>query len=141
MNPLSRPVVLDLLPLYLAGEVSDETRILIDAYLATDAELLAYVRANTSDQDPDRPSPVSVDALELRTVGRTRAVLARQRWLFGLAIGFTAIGLSVSVSIVNGRPAHAHLVLLDFPLPLGVCLVLAVLCWVAYSRLRRRTRL
>jgi anti-sigma factor RsiW len=141
MNPLSRHVVLDLLPLYLAGEVSDETRALVDAYLATDAELLAYVRANSSDREPDLSSPVSVDALELRTVSRTRAVLARQRWLFGLAIGFTTIGLSVSVAMVNGRPAHAHLVLLDFPLPLGVCLVMAVVCWAAYSRLRRRTRL
>ena len=36
---ISRNVIIDLLPLYLADEVSPETRNLIDKYLETDPEL------------------------------------------------------------------------------------------------------
>ena len=138
MSPLPRSVVLDLVPLYLAGEVSEETRVLIDDYLATDAKLSAYVRAHEADPGPGQPAGVSLDALELRTVSRTRAVLARQRWLFGLALGFTAVGLSTRITIVNGRPTGAHLVLLDSPVAFGLCLGIAALCWIGYAKSRNR---
>ena len=36
---ITRNVILDLLPLYAADEVSADTRILIDSYLETDPEL------------------------------------------------------------------------------------------------------
>jgi len=39
MSELTKEVVLDLLPLYLAGEVSPETSALIQKYLETDPEL------------------------------------------------------------------------------------------------------
>ena len=39
MMEIKRDVILDLLPLYMAGEVSDDTRVLIDEYLETDPEL------------------------------------------------------------------------------------------------------
>jgi hypothetical protein len=39
MNELPRNVILDLLPLYLAGEVSEDTAVLVKKYLETDLEL------------------------------------------------------------------------------------------------------
>lgn len=36
---ISRNVILDLLPLYIADEASPETRVLVEAYLDTDPEL------------------------------------------------------------------------------------------------------
>ena len=36
---ITRDVILDLLPLYLAGEASDDTRQLVEAYLQTDPKL------------------------------------------------------------------------------------------------------
>ena len=39
MSELTKEVVLDLLPLYLAGEVSPETSILIQKYLESDPEM------------------------------------------------------------------------------------------------------
>jgi len=37
---ITRNVILDLLPLYIANEVSDDTRILVEEYLKSDAELV-----------------------------------------------------------------------------------------------------
>ena len=36
---ITRDVILDLMPLYVAGEVSEATRKVVEAYLATDEEL------------------------------------------------------------------------------------------------------
>ncbi|CAG0947311.1 hypothetical protein ANRL1_03940 [Anaerolineae bacterium] len=40
---ISRNVILDLLPVYLAGEASEETRALIEEYLQSDKELAQMV--------------------------------------------------------------------------------------------------
>jgi len=39
MNEISKNVILDLLPLYLAGEVSEDTAALVKKYLESDSEL------------------------------------------------------------------------------------------------------
>jgi len=41
---ITRKVILDLLPLYLAGEVSPDTKKLVEQYLETDPELAGKVR-------------------------------------------------------------------------------------------------
>jgi hypothetical protein len=44
MNELTRDVILDLLPLYLAGEVSEDTARLVRKYLESDPELAEIVQ-------------------------------------------------------------------------------------------------
>ena len=39
MKSVTKNVILDLLPLYLAGDVSDDTRALVEDYLSRDPEL------------------------------------------------------------------------------------------------------
>jgi len=41
---IKREVILDLLPLYMADEVSEDTRSLVDAYLESDPELSALAK-------------------------------------------------------------------------------------------------
>jgi hypothetical protein len=43
---VTRKVIQDLLPLYLAGEVSEETRVLVETYLQNDPELAKIVEEN-----------------------------------------------------------------------------------------------
>ena len=47
---VTRDVILDLLPMYLADEVSEDTRILVDSYLEKDAKLAA-IAARYDEQD------------------------------------------------------------------------------------------
>ena len=124
MNNVPRHVVVDLLPVYLAGELSPATR----GFALAATEPAQHVEASVA-MSPD---------LEVRSVRRTRMILAWQRWLFGLAVGFTAIGLSITASLEHARVENVHLMVRDYPLPFGMCLVMALVCWVGYHRVRRR---
>lgn len=59
---ITRNVILDLLPLYQAGEVSSDTRALVEQYLETDQELANVAkRLEASETPKDVPAPVSHD--------------------------------------------------------------------------------
>ena len=59
---ITRNVILDLLPLYLAGEVSADTRALVEKYLETDLELANVAKQLASQEKPrDIPIPFTQD--------------------------------------------------------------------------------
>jgi anti-sigma factor RsiW len=133
---IPKEVILDLLPVYLAGEASPATRAWLEEYLTQDPELADRVRRQRTESF-DQALPPLPPELELRALRRTRRVMALQRWLFGLAIAFSAVALSLQVSF---PPFGFRLLLLEYPAQLGPCLVAGVACWTAYFMLRRRLR-
>ena len=59
---ITRDVVLDLLPLYLAGEVSDDSRILIERYLESDPALAKIAEQSAAiDLEKDVPVPLTTE--------------------------------------------------------------------------------
>lgn len=95
---VTRNVIQDLLPLYLAGEVSPETRKLVDEFLSQDATLAAEVERQKSDSlkqlftgGTHMSLPQDHDA---QTLTRTRSTIAQRSWMLGLAIAFTIFPLS-----------------------------------------------
>ena len=57
---ITRNVILDLLPLYLADEVSADTRALVEKYLETDPELANVAKESAAMELPeDIPIPLS----------------------------------------------------------------------------------
>jgi len=57
---VTRNVILDLLPLYLADEASADTRALVGEYLETDTELAEVARQSAAMESPeDIPIPLS----------------------------------------------------------------------------------
>ena len=59
---ITRNVILDLLPLYAANEVSADTRALIEKYLETDPELANIAKQlATMEKSDDIPVPLSQD--------------------------------------------------------------------------------
>jgi penicillin V acylase-like amidase (Ntn superfamily) len=57
---ITRNIILDLLPLYLANEVSADTRALIEKYLETDEELANVAKQLAGMEKPkDIPVPIS----------------------------------------------------------------------------------
>ena len=57
---ITRDVILDLLPLYLADEVSPDTRALVEKYLETDPELANVAKESAAMEiSEDIPVPVS----------------------------------------------------------------------------------
>jgi hypothetical protein len=133
---LSRDVILDLMPLYLAGEASPGTRLLIDECLSKDPEFARWVKERRA-QTFDGVGKSEARDLDLSTLHRTRRRLSQQRWLFGLGWFFLALASSFEFTNRGSRIIEFHFLARDHPLLGGGCLVLVVACWTAYSMLRR----
>ncbi|KPK93638.1 MAG: hypothetical protein AMJ88_07320 [Anaerolineae bacterium SM23_ 63] len=56
---IPRSIVIDLLPLYLAGEVSQETRELVEQYLQTDPEIAVLADKSVIELPRDVPIPLT----------------------------------------------------------------------------------
>ncbi len=137
---VTREVILDLLPVYLAGEASPATRAFVEEYLKQDPELAQRIRLQWAENFAKAaPSGLPPD-LELRSLSRTRKLLGWQRWLFGFGIFFVALSLSNEFSFEGWRLQEFHFLLRDYPVEFGLCLVLGVACWSAYYLIRRRLR-
>ena len=96
---ITENVILDLLPLYLANEVSEDTRTLIENYLKTDKELAALVEKSAALELPG-DLPVSLtDEDKMKTFKKTR-------WLFFLTIVF----LSILIALILGATFYAFFV-------------------------------
>jgi anti-sigma factor RsiW len=137
---VTQEVILDLLPLYLSGEASPATRALVEEYMKQDVELAQRVRLQWADNLAKAvPSALPPD-LELRSLRRTRSLLGLQRWLFGFGIFFAAMSLSNQSSFEGSHLKEFHFLLRDYPVELGICVVLGLACWIAYFAIRRRLR-
>jgi anti-sigma factor RsiW len=135
---VTREVILDLLPIYLAGEASPATRALVDEYLAGDPELAERVRVLGAEGFAPRADSALPPELELKALRRIQGRLALQRWLFGFGIMFIAFALSLEMTFNGARLTEFHFVMRDHPLGLGTLLVLGLGCFAAYFALRRR---
>ena len=60
---ITRDIVLDLLPLYIAGEVSDDTKIIVERFLETDSSLARMVEHATSIGFNEVPIPLSQEEI------------------------------------------------------------------------------
>ncbi len=143
---VTREVILDLIPIYLAGEASPATRALIDEYLRQDPELAQRVRSLSANNLTSIAQPLSSDPLlssdiEVRALRRARALIGWQKWLFGLGITFTALSFSNEFSIENGHLREFHFLIRDYPTPFGAFATVALICWISYYAIRRRLRI
>ena len=93
---ITRDVVNDLLPAYVSGEASADTRALIEELSSTDPEIARLVESARLEStqlersDPMLQPTVSLPPnLERETVTRTRGVLRRRSWTLALALLFT----------------------------------------------------
>jgi len=93
---ITRNVILDLLPLYSADEVSADTRALVEKYLKTDPELANVAKQLESMEKPRKiPVPLSQDA-EMKAYRKAK----RQNLLHTIIIaGLIALGFILVVSV------------------------------------------
>jgi anti-sigma factor RsiW len=137
---ISRNVIQDLVPLYLADEASPDTRLLVEEFLAADPELAAEVARLKSSSPTQTLTGGNVVSLpqdhEAQTLARTRSALAHRSWNLGLAIAFTTFPCSFIF-------AHGHLqwmLIRDVPSAAMASLAAAAGFWVAFVIHSRRLR-
>jgi anti-sigma factor RsiW len=123
-------VIRDLLPMYLDGEVSQDTRRLVEAYLEAHPELRREAEA-----------PVRLERVEVRrevddalaVMEKTKRAIQRQKWLQFWGLLFSLIPLSFAFSV---RGVNFWL-LRDMPVVAGVFWAGAAVLWYFYWRGRQ----
>ena len=96
---ITKNVILDLLPLYLADEVSEDTRILVEKFLESDRELASLAKQSAALEIPG-DIPVSLtDEDKMKTYKKTR-------WLLILTI----VILSILIALIMGATFYAFFV-------------------------------
>jgi hypothetical protein len=98
MENVTRDVIVDLWPVYVSGEASKDTVVVVEAFLREDPEF-----ARTLSQDARTPLPgVALPSLtpdhELKTLARIKRRLAGPIWLLQLAMVFTMLAFGRIVS-------------------------------------------
>ena len=97
---ITRNVILDLLPLYVANEVSADTRALIENYLKTDLELAKVAKQLAAMEKPgDVPVPLKQDD-ELKAYRKARRVIVLTVVILALVISFAFIILTLLVFFI-----------------------------------------
>ncbi|MEO8369616.1 MAG: hypothetical protein ABI806_10470 [Candidatus Solibacter sp.] len=130
---VTREIVKDLLPLYVAGEASAESRAAVEEWLRTDPELARLAEALREDGAPAVALPAGSGQAELAT---TKSLLRRRSWLLALALFSSALPLSFSF----GEGGLRYFMLRDAPYPSAACLVVAAILWVLFAAVSRRLR-
>ena len=82
---ISRDVILDLLPLYLADEVSPDTRALVAKHLESDAELAEIASQSAADLPGEVPSPLTQEDRMKAYVETKRIMMIRTVALAAIA--------------------------------------------------------
>ena len=92
---VSRPVIVDLWPIYASGDASAETRALVDAFLQDDPELARQLRRDPLAAVQAPPPPPDTGT---RAFARARQQLRGYRWMLQLAMIFSGLAFGRIVS-------------------------------------------
>lgn len=124
---VTRNVILDLLPLYLAGEASQDSRELVESWLAEDSQLARMAqRAQEMDISEDIDIPLKEED-EMKAFKRAKRLMIQHNLFLAIAVAFTfmfAIGVTVLLD--------------ENPLGPLVFFILAAASWSMYFLVNRR---
>jgi hypothetical protein len=85
MESVPRNVILDLLPAYIAGEASEESRALVEKFARNDPQIAKLIRTGRLEPAAISPEMATPDDLEMKTLKRIRRSIRRQMWYVALA--------------------------------------------------------
>ena len=128
---ITRDVVMDLLPLYLAGEASEDSDLLIQKYMEQDSEFAELIRLSEEGAMPF--TAVSPPDNELVVLNKTKRLIEWRSWLLGAALFFSASLFGIK-SVGNG----VEWLWAGWPLGFALCLMTAVCSWLGYIIIRYR---
>jgi len=131
---ISRDVVKDLMPVYLAGDASADTRALVESYLKSDPELASDVKAAraASLELPATPAP----SAEKQALDATRQLIKSRTSTLVVAMVFTVLPLTF---VFHGTTITFFLIR-DAPLIGLTWWVTAAIMWIWHVTIRRRLR-
>jgi anti-sigma factor RsiW len=88
---ITRNVILDVLPLYLAGEASADTQALVEHYLETDPEVAALVsQVDTITKREEIPLPRKLED-QMEAYKEAQKVILRKTVIWGAILAFALL--------------------------------------------------
>lgn len=141
MNEISPNVIRDLLPVYLAGEASEETRSLVEEFLAADPELRELAAAEGFTM-PELAPVTDSDELEKQALNRTCRLLSRKNWLMGVSLILTAVPLGLYFYFDSASFSGAEPVAVSTSVAVAMAIALAggLTGWVRFLQTCRRLK-
>ena len=97
MDNLTRVVIADMWPLYISGDVSQDTRRFVEDYLSRDPEFARELK-QSGDSLPACSPPSLPPDHELKTLARLKRRMTGPIWLMQLAIVFSCFAFGRIVS-------------------------------------------
>ena len=124
---VSRDVIIDLLPLYLAGEASEDTRQLVEQFLAEDPALAKLVEQTKIDKwNGEIPVPLQKED-EMKSFEKTKSLLFQQKLFLALSVGMTLLFIAFRFD-ENG----VEWLWINSPQLGGAIFMVAALFWTAF---------
>ena len=138
---VTRGVIMDLLPVYLAGEAGSETRALIEEFMKQDPAFALTVEKQkialgTESESLKAGNDALPRDLELQTLAKTHSMIERRGWFLALALMFTAFPFSFQFD----KSSFTFLLVRDVPMLALACWAAAVVFWILHIRIRRQLR-
>ncbi len=91
MTQVTRNVILDLLPLYLAGEASPDTQALVEGYLKTDPELAEMAkRSALIEEQGDIPVPLKKED-QMEAYKEAQRLILQRILIIGTILAFAIL--------------------------------------------------
>jgi len=130
---ITRDVITDLLPVYLSGEASADTKALVDSFLKDDPEFAKLIDENGAVL-LDGQIKLSKD-IEMDTLNKTTKLLRDRSTYLAFAIFFLLLPASFKV----GEDGF-HWLWADMPLSIVFFLVCGIIFGIQYWRISRKLK-
>ncbi len=141
---VTRNVINDLLPLYFAGEASEDTRAVVEEYFRQNTAFETEARKGADALEGFRQIGTAPPDATIRkkALERTKRLLRLQTMLLALACTFTlnALSLGFSFEVGKGRTTVHWLAIPGQGKVVGSLFMISVVCWVFYFLTRHRVR-
>jgi hypothetical protein len=132
---VTREVINDLIPAYLVGEASEDSRALVEEFLRGDPEFAALVRNEQSIELLKQPITLAADH-EKQSLTRLKRLIKLQTWFLALALFFSVVPFSVKIEDGSIR----FFMLQNTSWLAAIYWSIAALFWLGYFLIRRRLR-
>ncbi len=128
---ITRAVITDLLPVYLAGEASEDTKKIVDEFLRDDPEFAELIAKQDKSFEKIHANPSKDN--EMKTLKDTKSLLRKRSLYLAFAILFTLFPVSFSFNETGVDWMWA-----DAPIIAIVFAIIGVAMWIGYARTNRR---
>lgn len=132
---ITRDVITDLLPVYLSGEASADTRALVENFFKEDPEFAKLAKADWSLALTQAiPGTLSQED-EMAALARARAAVRRRSLFLAFALMFTGF-----LAGFYFDRSGVHWIWRDFSGGAVACGVLALICWISFFMIKHPLR-